>query len=72
MSDLLKAIPATVDPDGTVHLSEHVKLSGRTRAIVTFVLDDTDAITRASEASLAKDWNRREEDEAWSSLQEGI
>ena len=71
---ILKSIEAIVDPNGSVKLKEPVHLSAPCRAIVT-ILDDEDAfaaeISILSEASLAEDWNRPEEDEAWSHLQQG-
>ena len=38
------------------------------KKILREVLDDTAAITIASEPSLAKDWDDKEEDEAWKDL----
>ena len=38
------------------------------KKILRELLDDTAAITIASETSLAKDWDDKEEDEAWKDL----
>ena len=68
---MLKSIEATIGVDGEVHLSEPVRLSRASRAIVT-IIEEADAPDTAllSEESLAKDWSRPEEDEAWSHLQQ--
>jgi len=65
---------AVVDADGRVRLLEAVILSGPRRALVT-VLDESAAVpgeaALLAEAALAVDWNRPEEDAAWSHLQPG-
>jgi hypothetical protein len=43
MSTKLKAIPATVLPDGTVVLSEAIELDGPATAVVTIVFETEDA-----------------------------
>ena len=69
-----QTINAIIEPDGKVLLLESVKLTRSHRAIVTILEDDPaqDVTTTAllSEQSLAEDWNRPEEDEAWSHLQQ--
>ena len=67
---MLKTVEATVDPDGKVHLREPVELSHPCRAIVT-IIEESESYGTAllSERALAVDWNRQEEDEAWSHLQ---
>ncbi|CAN5291698.1 hypothetical protein BH23VER1_BH23VER1_05430 [soil metagenome] len=74
MRTILKSIPATVSPDGSVTLSEPIKLPGVVAAMVTLVLDEDDGesidMALASESALAKDWNHPDEDEAWAYLQE--
>lgn len=71
---MLKAIEATIDTNGEVHLKEQVHIKTPCRAIVTIIDDTTeksvDEITMLSEQALATDWNRPEEDEAWSHLQQ--
>ena len=68
---MLKSIEATIGTDGEVHLREPVRLSHACRAIVT-IIEEVDVPDTAllSEASLAEDWGRPEEDEAWSHLQQ--
>lgn len=67
---MLQAFEAIVDEGGTVRLQGKVHLRRPCRAIVTILDDDADLETALlSEASLAVDWNRSEEDEAWSHLQ---
>lgn len=69
---MLKSVEATVSTNGEVHLNEPLRLSHVCRAIVTILDEDTDTLDTAllSEDSLARDWNRPEEDEAWSHLQQ--
>ncbi len=67
---MLKSVEATIETNGQVHLREPVRISAPRRAIVT-ILDEPDVSDSAllSEASLARDWERPEEDAAWSHLQ---
>jgi hypothetical protein len=68
----MRTIEATIDTHDGVHLREPLELSAPRRALVT-ILDEapsqTQEITVLSETALAQDWNRPEEDEAWSHLQ---
>lgn len=69
---MLQTIEAIVDESGNVHLLEPLQLSSTRRALVT-ILDDTHPTVSAetallSESALAADWNRPEEDAAWSHL----
>jgi hypothetical protein len=72
---MLQAIEAVVDEEGKVHLLSPVRLPAARRAIVTIL--DEQWISRVpetallSEAALAEDWNRPEEEAAWSHLQSG-
>lgn len=67
---MLKSIEATIEKDGVVRLNESIRLAHPCRAIVTIVDEPAIAETaRLSEAALAEDWNRAEEDAAWSHLQ---
>jgi hypothetical protein len=68
---MLRSIEAIVEKDGEVHLKESVRLGRACRAIVT-IIDEPWASETAllSEPALAEDWNRPEEDEAWSHLQQ--
>ena len=78
---MIQTLEAKIGPDGRVSLLEPVTLAGERRALVT-VLDESPApdpqslagsaleCMLMSEAALAKDWLRPEEDEAWAYLDE--
>ena len=69
---MIQTIEVIVEERGTVRLLEPVHFDRRHRALVTILTDEpSDAHETAllSEASLAEDWNRPEEDAAWSHLQ---
>lgn len=69
---MLRTVEAIVDESGTVHLREGLQLSVPHRALVT-ILEEAPPVHEAailSEAALS-DWNRAEEEEAWSHLQPG-
>ncbi len=69
----MKSVEATIDEDGQIHLDEPVHLSHACRAIVTIIeRSEESETTLLSEESLAKDWNRPEEDEAWLHLQQAL
>jgi hypothetical protein len=66
-------VEAVIDEQGNVRLLEQVRPGGVRRALVT-ILDErpTDRPSETallSEAALAEDWNRPEEDDAWKHLQ---
>ena len=67
---MLKAIEATIGKDGKIQLLEPVRLEHSCRAIVT-IIDEPDVSEPAllSQQALAQDWERSEEDAAWSHLQ---
>ncbi|MBA2647301.1 MAG: hypothetical protein H0U81_10945 [Pyrinomonadaceae bacterium] len=70
---MIQTIEAIIEPNGKVLLLESVQLKEPRRALVT-ILDDEPAARISetallSEPSLAEDWNRPEEDNAWSHLQ---
>ena len=70
---ILRTVEATVEKDGTVRLHKKIKLPTSRRAILT-ILDEPALVSETallSEAALAKDWNRPEEDKAWAHLQSG-
>jgi hypothetical protein len=71
MKSGLKMLEATIDQEGRVHLLSPLKLDHPAKAVVIIIPDDTDETALLSEPSLAEDWNRPEEDEAWSHLQPG-
>jgi hypothetical protein len=67
----MTTVPAEIDEEGRVTLLAKLPLSSKRRALVT-ILDDAEPVAETallSEAALAEDWNRPEEDEAWSHLQ---
>lgn len=71
---MIQTIEAIVDEHGAVHLLEPLQLDRRHRALVTILADELSDVHEAallSEASLAEDWNRPEEDAAWAHLQPG-
>jgi hypothetical protein len=70
---MIKTVEAIIDEHGNVRLLEKVRPGGVRRALVT-ILDErpTDRPSETallSEAALAEDWERPEEDEAWKHLQ---
>jgi len=71
---MIQTVEAIIEPSGKVQLLEDVQLTESRRALVT-ILEDEPASTvpvtaLLSEQALAEDWNRPEEDEAWSYLQQ--
>jgi hypothetical protein len=71
---MIRTVEAVIDEQGNVRLIEPVRLPSSRRALVT-ILEDGQAgsapeTALLSEASLAEDWNRPEEDEAWNHLQQ--
>ncbi|HEY0079645.1 MAG TPA: hypothetical protein VGB73_13610 [Pyrinomonadaceae bacterium] len=70
---MIQTVEAVIDEHGKVHLLESVNLTEARRALVT-ILEEEASIeisetSLLSEQALAEDWNRPEEDEAWSHLQ---
>ena len=69
---MLKSVEAIIETDGEIRLTEQVRLSRRCRAIVTIIEEpDLPETALLSEKSLGADWNRPEEEAAWSHLQQG-
>ena len=70
---MIHTVEAVVDKEGHVRLLEEVHLPESRRAFVTILEEDPRTIAGDAallgEAGLAEDWNRPEEDEAWSHLQ---
>jgi hypothetical protein len=70
---MFRTIEAVIDEEGNVRLLESVRLSAARRALVTILEQEPVAIVSEtallSELALAEDWNRPEEDAAWSHLQ---
>ena len=71
---MIQTVEAVVDGAGRVRLLGEVHVSSPRRALVT-VLEEPAAVpgeaALLAEAALAADWNRPEEDAAWSHLQPG-
>ena len=69
----MKTVEAIIEPTGEVRLVEPVHVSSPRRALVTILEEAPTARDAAllSEATLAEDWNRAEEDAAWAHLQPG-
>lgn len=69
----MRTIEAIIDEHGEIKLAEAVRLKGQHRALVTILDEDPVSLPNEtallSEAALAEDWNRPEEDAAWSHLQ---
>jgi hypothetical protein len=70
---VIRTVEAVIDEHGNVRLLERVRPDGARRALVT-ILDEQPAsnvpeTALLSEHALGEDWNRPEEDEAWSHLQ---
>jgi len=70
---MLRTIEAVIDEQNNVRLLEPIQLPGARRAFI-IVLDepafDIPETALLSEPVLAEDWNRPEEDAAWSYLQQ--
>jgi hypothetical protein len=67
----MKTVEAVIEANGQVHLVEPIHLPFPRRALVT-ILEEAPTVNDAallSEAALAEDWNRAEEDAAWAHLQ---
>jgi hypothetical protein len=68
---MLQTIEAVTDQNGVLRLSAPMQLPKRRRVLITILNEEADDVTNLallSEPALAKDWDRSEEDEAWSSL----
>ena len=70
---MMQTIEAMIDEQGQIHLLTPIHLSVARRALVT-ILEEKPVINipetaLLSEPALAKDWDRPEEDAAWSHLQ---
>ena len=63
-------VEAIVDETGQVRLLKPLRFPTARRAIVLILDDDPLESARVSEPALGEDWNRPEEDAAWSHLQQ--
>ena len=70
---MIRTAEAVIDEHGNVRLLEPVEVAGVRRALVTILDEEPTSLMHEtaviSERSLAEDWNRPEEDAAWSHLQ---
>jgi len=69
---MLITVEAIIDPTGTVRILQPITISTARRALVTILGEPVSEASEASllsEAALAEDWLRPEEDEAWAYLQ---
>ena len=70
---MIQTLEAVIDKHGAVRLLEAVQLPAARRALVTILEDEPTAhpaeTALLSEAVLAEDWNRPEEDAAWAHFQ---
>ena len=75
MRSMIKTVEAVIDEQGRIRLLEPVAVARSQRALVTILEEepapDPHEIARLSESALAEDWNRPEEEAAWSHLQPG-
>ena len=71
---MLRTLEATIDQHGRVTLNEGIALPRQAKALVTILEDEADLERMMpallSEAALAKDWLRPEEDAAWAHLKD--
>ena len=70
---MIQTVEAIIDEQGQIHLVIPIRLPAARRALVT-ILEEQPAIiipetALLSEPALAEDWDRPEEDAAWSYLQ---
>ncbi len=70
---MIRTVEAVIDKDGNVRLLERVRPPVARRALVTILeegpVTQVSETALLSEEALAQDWNRPEEDEAWSHIQ---
>jgi hypothetical protein len=70
---MIQTLEAITDEQGRIQLRESVRLPAGKRVLVTILEEPAAALggetAHMSEPALARDWNRPEEDEAWSHLQ---
>jgi len=71
---MLKTVEAVLETDGNVRLLEAIDDVPRPRRALVTILGDhfvesVDETALLSEAALAEDWSREEENEAWKHLQ---
>jgi hypothetical protein len=69
---MLQTIEGVIDQNGILHVLEPVQWPKHRRVLITILneepSDELDNLALMSEVVLARDWDRPEEDEAWSHL----
>ena len=67
----MKTIEAMIDTNSVVKFKEVVRVKKSQKVLVTFLEENAteQSVTLISEAALAKDWLKPEEDKAWTHLQ---
>ena len=71
---MIKTVEAVIDKKGNVRLLQAVKITSSRRAVVLILDEPASTFNETailSEHALAQDWDRPEEDSAWSHLQPG-
>ena len=66
-----KMIEAEVDDNGRIQPKEPIALRPGSRLLITVLEPDESEAALLSESALAADWERPEEDAAWSHLTQG-
>ncbi|GIV80340.1 MAG: hypothetical protein KatS3mg050_4734 [Litorilinea sp.] len=72
---MVRTVEAIIDEQNNIRLLESVELTGPRRAFVIILDEPAVNIPETallSEPALAEDWNRPEEDAAWSYLQQEV
>ena len=72
---MMLTVEAVIDVLGNVRILEPISIPNARRAIVVILDEPSPAMAETallSEAALAEDWLRPEEDEAWSYLQRAM
>ncbi len=67
----MRTIEAEVDEQGNFRPKQPVDLPPGSRVLITVVEPQATETTLLSETALGADWNRPEEDRAWSHLGQG-
>jgi hypothetical protein len=69
---MLQTIEAVIDQNGILRVLEPIQCPKHRRVLITILneepSDELDNLALVSEVALARDWERPEEDKAWSHL----
>ncbi|NCQ18872.1 MAG: hypothetical protein COW71_02030 [Ignavibacteriales bacterium CG18_big_fil_WC_8_21_14_2_50_31_20] len=70
----MQSIQAIIEPNGHIRFPGKFRIKKPTKAIITFLEEENELrfTELVSEKSLAEDWNKSEEDEAWVHLQAAL